>query len=535
MAMIRKLWLPFSISIAMGIVAIYFRPLFPIDETRYVSVAWEMWQRNDFLVPFLNGEPYHHKPPLYFWLIHLSWSVFGVNDVSARVIPLVFCLSNIVLVYRMSLLLWPKKEDVAQTAAVILSSTLLWAAFNALVMFDVILTFWTLLALTGILRIPFKEKSPATWGWVGAAIGFGILTKGPVILVYVLPIALSAPWWHANGERIRIKKWFAGLLTATAVGAGIALSWAVPAALSGGEAYREAILWGQTANRIVASFAHERAWWWYIPIIPVVLCPWLLCRPAWKAAVDFRSDRGTRFCSIWFVSVIFIFSLISGKQIHYLLPIVPAFALFAARSIGKASSPWTFKDRSGISLFFILTGAALLVLPHFHLGSDIGDISRYVGRLSWAAVVSIALGGFLLVRRGENTAATMKSIAVCMLIFFSLLHWGGAGILARYDLSEVSRHIKTYQDEKRALMHYGKYHGQFAFIGRLESPLPVIRNKTKLRAWAADHPEGIVLSYVKAKIFKKLSPSDIYFSQPYKSKRLVIWPARNFLKILGEK
>ena len=31
------------------------RPLMPIDETRAVSVAWEMWQRGDFLVPHLNG------------------------------------------------------------------------------------------------------------------------------------------------------------------------------------------------------------------------------------------------------------------------------------------------------------------------------------------------------------------------------------------------------------------------------------------------------------------------------------------------
>ena len=34
------------------------RPILPIDETRYVSVAWEMWARGDFLVPHLNGSPY---------------------------------------------------------------------------------------------------------------------------------------------------------------------------------------------------------------------------------------------------------------------------------------------------------------------------------------------------------------------------------------------------------------------------------------------------------------------------------------------
>lgn len=519
----------------MGLVAVTFRPLFPIDETRYVSVAWEMWQRNDFLVPFLNGAPYHHKPPLYFWLIDLSWSIFGVNDISARLIPLVFSLANIVLVYRISLRLWPGKESIAGSAAVILSSTLIWAAFTALVMFDVILTFWILLALTAILRIPDKDRVMAGWAWVGAAIGLGILTKGPVMLVYVLPPALSKPWWHPGGDRIQIKKWLAGLSAAVAIGAGIALLWAIPAALFGGEAYREAIFWGQSANRIVSSFAHGRPWWWYVPIVPIGLCPWFLGRQVWKAAADLRSDRGIRFCAIWIVSVVAIFSLISGKQLHYLLPIVPAYCLFAARSIAGSAAPWNVKDNIGVSLFFILTGMALMVLPHFHLGSDIGDISPYAARLAWTAVVVIALGAFLLIRCGRQPSATIRDIALCMLLFVAVVHWGGRGILARYDLREVSRRIKTLQDSERPVIHYGKYHGQFGFIGRLKAPLPVVRSKTKLREWTEGHPEGIVISYVKPKNFKRLHPEDVIFSQPYKGKRLVLWPARSFSAVVGEK
>lgn len=39
----------------LAFVGITTRPLTPIDETRYVSAAWEMWLRGDFLVPFKNG------------------------------------------------------------------------------------------------------------------------------------------------------------------------------------------------------------------------------------------------------------------------------------------------------------------------------------------------------------------------------------------------------------------------------------------------------------------------------------------------
>ena len=56
----------------LAVASIWLRPLWPVDETRYASVAWEMWLRGDFLVPYINGEPYSHKPPLLFWLIQLG-------------------------------------------------------------------------------------------------------------------------------------------------------------------------------------------------------------------------------------------------------------------------------------------------------------------------------------------------------------------------------------------------------------------------------------------------------------------------------
>lgn len=61
-------------------------PLLPVDETRYLSVAWEMWLRHEWLVPHLNGALYTDKPPLLFWLVHLGWAVAGVNDVWPRAV-----------------------------------------------------------------------------------------------------------------------------------------------------------------------------------------------------------------------------------------------------------------------------------------------------------------------------------------------------------------------------------------------------------------------------------------------------------------
>ena len=41
-------------ALAVALLATYFaaslaRPVLPVDETRYLAVAWEMWQRGDLL------------------------------------------------------------------------------------------------------------------------------------------------------------------------------------------------------------------------------------------------------------------------------------------------------------------------------------------------------------------------------------------------------------------------------------------------------------------------------------------------------
>jgi len=69
-----------ALWLALLLLSLLTRPLLPVDETRYLAVAWEMWRRGDFLVPYLNGAPYSDKPPLFFWLIHAGWWLFGVTE-----------------------------------------------------------------------------------------------------------------------------------------------------------------------------------------------------------------------------------------------------------------------------------------------------------------------------------------------------------------------------------------------------------------------------------------------------------------------
>ena len=64
------------------------RPLMLPDEGRYVGVAWEMVRSGDWLTPTLNGLPFFHKPPLFYWITAGAMSLFGLNEWAARAAPI---------------------------------------------------------------------------------------------------------------------------------------------------------------------------------------------------------------------------------------------------------------------------------------------------------------------------------------------------------------------------------------------------------------------------------------------------------------
>src|SRR5689334_2842982 len=69
------------------------------DEGRYAEIAREMLQRHEWVVPHLQGEPYLDKPPLFYWLVMASYSVFGVHDWAARLVPALAVHGTILLTY----------------------------------------------------------------------------------------------------------------------------------------------------------------------------------------------------------------------------------------------------------------------------------------------------------------------------------------------------------------------------------------------------------------------------------------------------
>lgn len=507
--------------VALLVVALLTRPLLPVDETRYVAAAWEMWTRGDFLVPHLNGETYSHKPPLMFWAIQAGWSVFGVNEWWPRLVSPLAGLAALFVSRSLARRLWPDMPDIANMVPWLLLGGLFWSLFITVTMFDM----WNaLLATLGILGlvVAVQGRNVAGFALLGLAIGLGILAKGPVILLYTLPTALLAPWWLPSDCQIRPGRWYLGVLAAIGLGAAIGLAWALPAAAAGGEAYTEAIFWGQTAGRVENSFAHGRPWWWYLPLMPLLLYPWSLLPALWRGRVGppSRQDWQLRLALVWFVPAFVAFCFVSGKQPHYMLPLFPALALFAAHRLSRAG-----ELRRGDGF---LPGIALVSLGGGLAGVILGLIP--VARMpAWAADVSPLVGiGFIaagLITMFWRPAGLMPRISVLALagpvtiVFIHLFMMTAAA--PAYDIRAASRYIAEQQATGHPVAIRGEYHSQFHFLGRMTQPIEKVA-WGELKNWMAKNPDGRMILTLRGALPEGVKP---LFSQPYRGQTLTIWDA----------
>jgi 4-amino-4-deoxy-L-arabinose transferase-like glycosyltransferase len=508
------------------------RGLFPIDETRYVAVAWEMWNGGDFLVPHLNGEPYSHKPPLLFWLMHAGWFVFGVNEWWPRLIAPLAAFVCVLLTLRLARRLWPR-DDHAPTAALLLFGTLSYALYAQMLLFDLLVVVGALLGLNA-LRDLHDGHRRAGFIVLAFTTAFGLLGKGPVVLLYLLPPLFAAPWWRER--RIGAPPWLA-----IAIGIALALAWALPAAQAGGENYARDILWSQTSERLGAEAPHSRQWWWYLALLPVMLFPWSLWRPHWQALAALRHsgvDRSLRFCLSALLPALTAHTFAAGKQAHYLLPMLPLWALIVARAFDRLPAQAVSLRAAG--LVCILLGLLYVSLP-VGLAAQL-ETPPWVAALNplWGLALS-AIGTAVVFLKASPAKLLRYWIAVSPGIVLILLYGLARPAWPDYDLRAISTHIAEAQRVGRpvALWHNGyhgklhahgqpqdlpeplnhaKYHGEFQFYGRLQNPIERL-NHAQLPEYLQQHPDALIV--------RPMDHDDAHarYRQRYRGRWLTLWDA----------
>ncbi|MGD9916817.1 MAG: ArnT family glycosyltransferase [Paenirhodobacter sp.] len=481
---------------AVAVAGVLLRPLVPIDETRYVDVAWEMRLRGSWFLPLKNFDLYTDKPPLLFWLINLVWTVTGgVTGFAARLVAPAFAVGALLGTWALGRRLWD--DATGALAATILAGMSIFAIYGGATMFDTLLACATLggiWALLDAFRAPrFDARS---WALLGLALGFGVLAKGPVILFHLGPVIAAFPLWSAPNRRPAGRDIARGLGLALIVALAIVALWVVPAAITGGAEYRHMILWEQTAGRTVQSFAHARPWFWLIATLPAVLFPWIFVPGLWRGFATLRrDDRALRLVLVQALAGLALFSLISGKQIHYLIPELPAVALIFARAlIGDArdmSRDW--RGALPVALITALLGIGLLGVA-LGLWGDAKTAALIAPLPPVAAFAALCLLlAFAALRLPR--AAGMATLGLGLVLGLAGLI-GTTALEPAYDSAPIAHELAAHEAQGIAVVT-DRYNAEFGFEGRLTQPVD-LPEPDQAAGWLAAHPGGMLAGECKA-------------------------------------
>ena len=160
-----------------------------VDETRYVSMARDMFHSKDFLTLYLNGEYFFEKPPLYFWGECVSFAIFGkINEFTARFPVALYGTLSALLVY------FTGKKIVSRRfgfiSALILATTLEFVMLAKFAILDIVVTTCVgFSVMFGFLTQFVQEKNKKYFWWLFYIFsGLAVMAKG--IPGFVVPFAV---------------------------------------------------------------------------------------------------------------------------------------------------------------------------------------------------------------------------------------------------------------------------------------------------------------------------------------------------------
>jgi 4-amino-4-deoxy-L-arabinose transferase-like glycosyltransferase len=326
-------------------------PLYDADEGRNGEVGREMAATNDYVMPRLDGMPYLDKPIVFFAAEAAAMEIIGPTELAARLPALLFTFATAALLMWFARRVWGAEE--ALVAAIAFLSMPLVLAFSRTVIFDSALSFFIVLA---IVAFYFAVEERGRWSGVGAqeskaalseesvtseprppspdphrsrrwtilawtAIGFGVLTKGPVAIA--LPLIVAIPYAIKRKAFRALWSWWGLIVFVVAVAPWVwAISLAVPDFL-------QYVLVTETAQRLATkALKRTGAPWYFVPYLVGGALPWsIVAFFAWRRE---RRDNAMLYVALWIVIPFLFFSLSQSKRPQYIVPVMPAVALAVA-------------------------------------------------------------------------------------------------------------------------------------------------------------------------------------------------------------
>jgi 4-amino-4-deoxy-L-arabinose transferase-like glycosyltransferase len=475
--------------------------VFDETEGQYAGAAREMWNADDWMVPTNDGIPRLNKPPLFYWSILASYSLFGVDEFGARLPMALATLLWLAAIYLIGRELGG--VEVAGRAVFLLATTFGCFVFSHVIMpeplFAAFLSFtvWTFLRA---LRSDARASAWLTLAWV--FMGLASLTKGLHGAAYPLLIAGIGAWLRPQTRPVfrKLLQWRGPLLFLLVLAPWYAyVEHRFPGFLRD-QLWNEQIghifdkRWPPDSSRVpLMAFLFEHG---------VLFLPWVLFVPALVharrrlPAIASRARRANAVVLLWIWPIMTLLSvLFSARQDYYTLTCWGALAVLLALEtdrLGSLPRSWRITPPA-----ILATVGALLMVGFFVVRATLANAPagaipaaqrshaletiRGFSSGEWLRVSGPMLGaGLALLLSGiaatwlaarRRIDAMLASIAVGMLGLLAVVAWALSIVEQQLSLESAARSIERVAEPDGWVVYQGEPHRASSLFFYLDRPV----------------------------------------------------------------
>jgi 4-amino-4-deoxy-L-arabinose transferase-like glycosyltransferase len=343
------------------------------------NIARTMVETGDWVTPRLNGIAYFEKPALRFWIVAVSYLIFGIHDWAAR-IPI--ALSAMLLCWLVSRIgRWAFDDRVGTLAGLVLGTSVGLFLFTRILLPDVVLTLTTTLAMWAFIRaLDDAETQPRRWATtLAVSLGLGFMLKG--LIAFVIPVGAGLVYLVFTKQLFTWRVWQRiRPFTGTLIIAAICAPWIVLSMVNNPPYFDftmqsepgkyHGFFWFFFLNEHLFRYLNRRyprdyntvprvAFWLYHLLW---LFPWSVYFP-FVTRLSFKpTDRAGRLCllCLGWIGFTLVFFTFSTTQEYYSMPCYPAFALLLGAAMSKSRGEWATRAAGAVALLAAL--ACLIVL-----------------------------------------------------------------------------------------------------------------------------------------------------------------------------
>ncbi len=367
--------------VLISLSGIFSHNLWKPDEPRVAEIGREMWLNHQYVIPTLNKEPFLEKPPLYWWVMTVSYHFFGVSDGTARLPSALFGFLTLFFTYLIGKRV--ADEKTGMLAALVLATVTEFSIISHRCLVDNALFFFATLGYYGFFTGFYSENKRAKWvGYelMAVASGLAFLSKGVVGpgLIVIPPLIVLI----ASGNFREIREITPQIGVGAILFLAIVAPWIIGLYLKGGEQAIQEYLLQNTLGRMLPSAithyagGHKHSFFYYFAKLPQDFIPWIAALPASlfllihpPQSMERPVRKGLINALILFAGGFLLLSLPGTKRGLYLLPLYPLLAVVVGGWLAHLEDTKAHTSRLERYTLYVVFGLLAFVPLGLALGS----------------------------------------------------------------------------------------------------------------------------------------------------------------------